>query len=141
MTGYRTGFIAGDKEVLKNFLLFRDAIGTETPVFVQHAAIAAWGDDDHVAVRRNTFSKKRSILKGLFQDKGLKYHDAPATFYMWLEAPRGTTGAEYAQRLLKVGIMVTPGIFFGANSSKYVRVALVPTVEQCVEAVGLWKDL
>jgi LL-diaminopimelate aminotransferase len=139
MTGYRTGFIAGDKTLLKYYLSLRDAIGTETSPFVQHAAIAAWNDDQHVKDRQATFRTKRNLFQEFFRNEGLSWAPCDATFYIWLKTPKGMSGMQYFEALLKHGIIVTPGEFFGDGGDDRVRVALVPSLEQSAEAIVLWK--
>ncbi|MBN8550298.1 MAG: aminotransferase class I/II-fold pyridoxal phosphate-dependent enzyme [Deltaproteobacteria bacterium] len=139
MTGYRTGFIAGDKTLLKHYLSLRDAIGTETSIFVQQAAIAAWNDDQHVAERKAIFLEKRDFFLKFFAAEGLSWAPCDATFYIWLKTPKGLSGMEYSEALLKEGIIVTPGEYFGPGCEDRVRVALVPSIQQSQEAVTLWK--
>lgn len=139
MTGYRTGFIAGDKTVLKHYLSLRDAIGTESAVFVQHAAIAAWNDDKHVQERQAAFRAKRDLFLEFFGAEGLSWAPCAATFYVWLKAPNGMSGMQYSEALIKEGIIVTPGEYFGEGCEDRVRVALVPSLEQSKEAITLWK--
>jgi LL-diaminopimelate aminotransferase len=139
MTGYRTGFIAGDKMLLKHYSSLRDAIGTESAVFVQHAAIAAWNDDNHVQERRAIFRAKRDLLLEFFGVEGLSWAPCAATFYVWLKAPKGLSGMKYSEALLKHGIIVTPGEYFGESCDDRVRVALVPSLERSREALELWK--
>lgn len=139
MTGYRSGFMAGDKTVLRHYLSLRDAIGTETPVFVQEAARVAWSDDAHVEERRAIFREKQELFQKFFAAEGLEWTRSDATFYLWLKTPPGLSGMEYHQLLLKEGIIVTPGEFFGAGCEDRVRIALVPSVEQSREAIKLWR--
>lgn len=141
MTGYRTGFIAGDKTVLKAFLSLRDTIGTESPAFIQHAAIAAWGDDEHAAKRRDIFRAKRDLFVKFFVEVGLEHAACDATFYLWLKAPNGMSGSEYAERLMKHGILVVPGEFFGSCCTDRVRVALVPSLEESKAAIEVWRGV
>ena len=60
-----------------------------------------------------------------------------ATLYLWVKVPAGETSAGYALRLLEEGIVVAPGTAFGAGEG-YVRVALVPTLAECEEAIERW---
>ena len=139
MTGYRSGFIAGDPEVLRVYLSLRDAIGTETSVMVQHAAAAAWNDDAHAADRQVIFRKKRDRLRVFFEELGLEMAPCHATFYLWVAAPQGISGVEYADVLSEVGIIVTPGEYFGAGCEDRIRIALVPSLAESEEAIQLWR--
>jgi succinyldiaminopimelate transaminase len=139
MTGYRTGFIAGDKTLLKHYLSLRDAIGTETSVFVQQAAVAAWNDDKHVEERKAIFRAKRDLFLDFFAAEQMSWAPCAATFYVWLKTPKKLSGMQYYEALVKEGIIVTPGEFFGEGCKDRVRVALVPSLEQSKEAIALWK--
>lgn len=138
MTGYRSGFIAGDATVLKAYLSLRDSIGTESPAFVQAAAIAAWSDDEHPKTRRAEFREKYAVLTKFFDRVGLEYLRTDATFYIWLKTPSGVTGIEYGERLAQHGILVAPGEYFGSDCAERVRVALVPSLEDTQAATETW---
>jgi LL-diaminopimelate aminotransferase len=140
MTGYRSGFIAGDAAVLKAYLSLRDSVGTESPVFVQAAAIAAWNDDEHPKVRRSEFREKHQILTEFFDRVGLEYLLTDATFYIWLKTPSGISGIEYSAKLAEHGVLVAPGEYFGTHCADRVRVALVPSVQDTREATRVWEE-
>jgi succinyldiaminopimelate transaminase len=147
MTGYRTGFIAGDPQLIAEYRKGRASFGVATPDFIQKAAEIAWSDEEHVEKRRKIFSEKRDIFLKFFSEIGLDFLYPEATFYFWVKAPQGMSGEEYAKHLLRYGIVVSPGVNFcagtevleGRCSSEYFRIALVPTVEECREAVDIWK--
>ena len=104
------------------------------------AAVAAWNDDAHVAERRAVFRAKRDRLAAFFREHGLAVQDSGATLYLWVKVPAGYTSAGYASRLLDEAIVVSPGTAFGAGEG-YVRVALVPTLEECREAIAAWREV
>jgi acetylornithine/N-succinyldiaminopimelate aminotransferase len=137
MTGYRSGFMAGDRDLVATLKRLRSHPGLASPEFVPAAATVAWGDDAHATARREIFRKKRDRLLRFFAEKGLVADASDATLYIWLRVPAGQTSASYALRLLEAGIVVAPGTAFGAGEG-YVRVALVPTLEECEEAIAAW---
>ena len=139
MTGYRCGALVGDPEVIAGQRILRPNIGTASPEFVQRAAIAAWAEDDHVDERRRIFNTKRALLLDFFAEAGLAVSGSEATFYLWLAAPGGDDGA-YAEALLRQGILVSPGRVFGPSGTGWMRLALVPSLESCKEAVAAWRD-
>ncbi len=139
MTGYRSGFVAGDKEVLRVYLSLRDAIGTETSVMIQQAAVAAWSDDAHATERQALFRAKRDRFQKFFASLGLEMAPCEATFYIWLKVPQGMTGVTYADLLSTSGIIVTPGEYFGEGCDDRVRVALVPSLAESEEAIAVWE--
>jgi len=105
---------------------------------VNAAAAAAWSDDAHAAERRDTFRRKRDRFIAFFAERGLHCDGSQATIYLWVKVPQGQTSASYALALLEQGIVVAPGTAFGAGEG-YVRVALVPTLPECEEAIAAWR--
>jgi len=137
MTGYRSGALVGDAELIAAQRLLRPNIGTASPEFIQRAAIAAWSDDEHVAQRREVFERKRAILLGFAERVGLQVSGSAATFYLWVAAPGGNDLA-YAQALLAERVVVSPGRAFGAAGRGWLRLALVPSEDGCGAAVEAW---
>jgi acetylornithine aminotransferase len=140
MTGYRSGFVAGDPDLVAVLKRFRSHPGVASPDFVNAAATAAWGDDAHAAERREAFRAKRDLFLAFFREAGLEVHGSEATLYLWVKAPGGLDSAAYALRLLEAGIVVAPGTSFGAGQG-YVRVALVPALDECREAIERWRTV
>jgi acetylornithine/N-succinyldiaminopimelate aminotransferase len=140
MTGYRSGFVAGDPDLVKVLKRFRSHPGVASPDFVNAAATAAWSDDAHAAERRAIFRQKRDLFADFFREQGLTVHGSEATLYLWVKVPAGLDAAGYALRLLEAGIVVAPGTAFGAGEG-YVRVALVPTLDECREAIDRWRSV
>jgi succinyldiaminopimelate transaminase len=142
MTAYRTGFMAGDSEILQAYAAFRDTLGVAQPVYTQLAAAAAWSDDAHAAERRIIFKQKRDFfLDFLTNTMNLRVTPTESTFYLWVEAPAGMTGSQYSDRLLEAGIVVSPGSSFGAGCERFFRVALVPSLADCERVAEIWREL
>ncbi|CAN5866369.1 succinyldiaminopimelate transaminase [soil metagenome] len=133
MTGYRSGVIVGDAEAIRCLKRLRGYTGTASPEFVQRAAIAAWNDDDHVVERREIFRQKRAILREAFEASGMTVVGSVAGIYLWVAVP---DDVEIANQLLEENILLTPGRAFGPGGEGYVRLALVPTVDECDEAAA-----
>jgi len=141
MTGYRSGFVAGDCRLLGLYKRQRGAFGVGSADFVQSAAAAAWADDVHAAQRRTIFEDKRAIVATWLDERRLPCAAAGATFYLWVRVPNGHTSASYCELLLEhTGILASPGPAFGDGGEGYFRLALVPTVEGCRAAVARWRD-
>jgi LL-diaminopimelate aminotransferase len=138
MTGYRSGFVAGDPELIATYRRFRASMGTAPQEFVQAAATLAWTEERHVAERLAVFADKRRVLLDLCRARGLQVHGSTAGLYLWIEVPDGVGDVEYALRCREVGIVVAPGSFFGRGQDRFVRLALVPTVEECRAAAAIW---
>jgi acetylornithine aminotransferase len=137
MTGYRSGFMAGDAEVIAALTRLRPSLGTASPDFIQHAAAAAWAEDTHVEERRQLFARKREKLLAHLARKGLQAPWSEGTFYLWVRAPDGFTGQSYAEHLLEEGIVVSPGTSFGAGAD-FIRIALVPSLDEIDAALDRW---
>lgn len=149
MTGYRAGFVAGDKAIIDIFKKLKTNIDSGTPNIIQEAAIIALNDDAHVEKMRHLYGQKRDLLLAALGAIGLEVRKAPATFYVWQKAPNGDD-IEFAKRLLspKIGIVVTPGSLIsetcegGLNPGKgYVRFALMPTISEIHDAAEKLKKL
>jgi acetylornithine aminotransferase len=137
MTGFRSGFVAGDPELVAALRQFRPNVGTAPQEFVQRASVVAWGDEEHVARARAAYGRKRSLFLALFARTGVRDAGGPATMYLWVATPPGETSEEHATRLLSHGVVVAPGSFLGPSGEGYVRYALVPTEEECARAVQI----
>ncbi len=140
MTGYRSGFIAGDARVIAAMRNVRPRIGVATPEFVQRAAIAAWGDEAHVEAQRARYATRRDLFLGLCARKGLEVEASQGAFYLWIRVPADVPGrdaATFAARLLDHGLVVLPGSFMGPRGGGHVRVAFVPSLETCKDAVAI----
>jgi acetylornithine aminotransferase len=140
LTGYRSGFVAGDPDLVAVLKRMRSHPGLASPDFVSAAATAAWNDDVHAGERREIFRRKRDLFLEFFRGRGLAVHGSEATLYLWVRVPAGQDSAGYALRLLEAGIVVAPGTAFGAGEG-YVRVALVPTLDECRLAIEAWQKV
>jgi len=138
MTGYRSGAIVGDAEAIAALKALRSTTGTASPEFVQGAAIAAWSDDAHAAERRSIFTEKRRILRKAFDDLGYETVGSHAGLYLWI---RVDDDMSLTDRLLEEGIVVSPGRFFGPGGEGFIRLALVPTVDECAVAADTLRTL
>ena len=137
MTGYRSGFVAGDPELIAALKQFRPNVGTAPQEFVQRASVVAWGDEGHVERARASYAAKRALFLDLFSRLGLRNAGGSATMYLWVAIPPAETSEVFASRLLEHGVIVAPGSFLGASGEGYVRFALVPTEDECARAVEI----
>jgi len=131
MTGYRSGAIVGDAGAIAALKQLRSTTGTASPNFVQGAAAAAWSDDEHAEQRRQIFTAKRRILEKAFTDAGMDVVASRAGLYLWIKVD---DDIETTNTLLEHGIVVSPGRFFGPGGEGFIRLALVPALEECAQA-------
>lgn len=141
MTGYRSGFMAGDPELLEMLKRVRPSQGVATPTFIQEAAIVAWGEETHVAQLREIYRRKRESILPVLQCAGIEVAPSNATFFLYFRAPRGETSQSFVDRMLDAGLAMAPGEMFGETGRGWVRMALVPTEEECARAATILERL
>jgi len=136
--GMRSGFIAGDADVLKQFVLFRTYHGSAMPPPFQVGSIAAWQDEQHVLENRNLYrSKFAAVMDVLSPVMNVQMPDAG--FYLWPETPIADT--DFIRGLYSSQhVNVVPGSYLSRDTEEgnpgqdRIRMALVATEQECVEA-------
>jgi LL-diaminopimelate aminotransferase len=138
MTGWRIGFAVGCADIINGLGRIKSNIDSGAFQAIQIAGIAALeGDQSCVEDMRRTYRKRRDILVDGLRSMGFSVERPRATFYLWIEVPKGYTSAGLASRLLtEAGVVTTPGNGFGAAGEGYVRMALTVTRERIQEALG-----
>jgi N-succinyldiaminopimelate aminotransferase len=136
--GLRSGFVAGDADVLKQFLLYRTYHGSALGPAVQAASVAAWGDEAHVVANRRLYAEKFDHATPIIR-RALHCERPDAAFYLW--AATRIDDAEYARRLYaEKNVTVLPGSYLsrdvdGINpGAGHVRIALVASPAEVAEA-------
>jgi len=138
MTGYRSGFVCAEPELIRALRAFRPNVGTAPQEFVQRASVAAWSDETHVREMRARYRAKRDVLAPLLS---LADRSSVATFYLWFRVPDGETSEAFATRLLDHGVVVAPGSYFGPSGEGYARLALVPDLASCERAAAILREV
>ncbi|NKI17588.1 succinyldiaminopimelate transaminase [Spongiibacter sp. KMU-166] len=144
LPGLRSGFVAGDAEILADFLLYRTYHGCAMPVQTQLASAAAWADETHVRANRDLYRLKfAQVLAEL--DGCLDVSQPDASFYLWAKTP--IADEDFARGLFKqFNVTVLPGSYLsrevdGENPGYgYVRMALVAELDNCLEAARRIKN-
>ena len=135
MTGYRSGFAAGDDRIIAALRRLRPSTGVTPQLFVQRASVVAWQDEGHVAENRERYGAKRRVLLDVFARHGIHVAASEATFYLWVAVPIGRGSRDWALELFeRADVAVAPGSFFGPEGEGYVRMAMVPTLDECERA-------
>jgi N-succinyldiaminopimelate aminotransferase len=137
--GLRSGFAAGDAALMKKFLLYRTYHGSAMSLAVQHASIAAWGDERHVEDNRRLYAGKfHAVLPRL--KAPLKASFPQGGFYLWMRTP--IPDPEFVRRLhAEYNVLALPGSYLARDAGAgnpgrdHVRVALVAPLDDCVEAI------
>jgi len=138
LPGLRSGFVAGDAQVLSGYLNYRTYHGSAMPVHNQLASIAAWNDEDHVRENRAAYRAKfNAVVPILRQVMNVDFPDAG--FYLWPQTP--ISDEIFARDLsAQQNVHVLPGRYLSRTANGYnpgenrVRMALVAPLEECVEA-------
>lgn len=144
LPGLRSGFVAGDAELLAGFLKYRTYHGCAMSLPMQLASISAWNDEQHVIENRTLYRQKfKTALQILSPCMDVKLPDAG--FYLWAQTPIADT--DFAQKLFaEKNISVLPGQYLSRvqNSinpgEKHIRMALVATLEETAEAAQRIKN-
>ncbi|MDO3403171.1 succinyldiaminopimelate transaminase [Mycolicibacterium neoaurum] len=133
LAGYRAGFVAGDPAVVTELLAVRKHAGMMVPGPVQAAMVAALTDDEHIAVQRERYARRRALLLPALRTAGFTVDHSEAGLYLW--ATRGEPCRQTLAWLAQRGILVAPGEFYGPAGAQHVRVALTATDERIAAAV------
>jgi LL-diaminopimelate aminotransferase len=142
MTGWRMGFVVGNKEAVQALAALKTNIDSGQWVAIQDAAVAGLtGPDAPIRERVAIWQRRRdAVVRGL-REAGL---DAPlprATFYLWVPVPHGHTSVSFTTDLLEhTGVVVTPGTGYGAHGEGYVRISLTAPDARLEEAVRRIRD-
>jgi len=138
LPGLRSGFVAGDAGLLKNFLRYRTYHGCAMPLHHQLASVAAWGDEKHVVENRRLYTVKFAAVLDIL-DGHLPVLRPEGGFYLWPETPIPDT--EFARQLYaREHLTVLPGRFLARTANginpgeNRLRIALVAALDQCTEA-------
>lgn len=143
MTGWRIGYLVGNKTVIKALSTLKSNIDTSQFIPVQLAAATALGSDlTSVKANNNVFQKRMEKLYTAFQEMGLEAEKPNGTIFLWSKVPNGYTSASFANQLLEsAGVIVTPGSAFGSLGEGYIRIALTVTSERLDEVIKRMKSM
>lgn len=140
--GLRSGFVAGDAEILRQYFQYRTYQGCAMPVPTQHASIQAWQDEAHVIENRRLYREKFTAFIDVLAEV-CEIKKPPASFYIWLKVPEqlAMSDTEFAKQLFaQQNVTVLPGSFLSREAHgfnpglNHVRIALVAPLAECIEA-------
>lgn len=139
--GMRSGFVAGDEEIIEKFALYRTYHGCAMNPAVQAASIVAWNDEQHVIHNRALYSEKFNAVTPILQKVWPKTQLPDAAFYLWINTEKDDTLVA-KQLYEELNITVLPGSFLareahGLNPGKgFIRMALVASTEETIGAAN-----
>jgi N-succinyldiaminopimelate aminotransferase len=137
--GMRSGFVAGDAGLIKQFLLYRTYHGSAMSTVVQRASIAAWNDEEHVEANRALYREKFARVTPMLSEV-MDVRLPDAGFYLWAGVPGGDDVAYALQLLAQYNVAVLPGSLLARTAhginpgAGRIRLALVAGTDECVEA-------
>ncbi|MEH6343732.1 MAG: succinyldiaminopimelate transaminase [Bermanella sp.] len=145
LPGLRSGFVAGDAELLGQFFQYRTYHGCAMSIPNQLASVAAWNDEEHVKENRRLYTQKFAAVLDILSPV-MDVTQSDASFYLWAKTP--INEEEFAQRLFaEQQVTVLPGSYLsrtvdGINPGENrIRMALVAEVEECIEAAKRIRNL
>lgn len=143
MTGWRIGYVVGNKEIIHALATLKSNIDTSQFLPIQKAAATALRSD-HRTVKENSmiFKQRMEKLHSALAEMGMDAHKPRGTIFLWVGVPSGFTSAEFANKLLdELGIIVTPGTAFGPSGEGHFRISLSVSEERLDEVIKRMKNL
>ncbi|MDR2426746.1 MAG: LL-diaminopimelate aminotransferase [Endomicrobium sp.] len=137
MTGWRIGWLCGNKDIVKGIATVKDNYDSGAFQVIQEAAISALtSSQECVKENRKVYKERKDTLVGGLRDIGWEVIEPKATFYVWAKTPKGYTSAQTVSKLLEeAAIVCTPGNGMGKSGEGYIRFALTVGVSRIKEAV------
>lgn len=132
MAGYRAAFVVGDPQLIARILEVRKHAGMMVSLPVQNAMIVALSDSNHVAEQRGRYNARRARLAPALISAGFSIDHSEAGLYIW--ATKSESSWESVSWLAALGILATPGIFYGRAGENHIRIALTATDQQIATA-------
>ncbi|MEY2815057.1 MAG: hypothetical protein RIS05_805 [Actinomycetota bacterium] len=125
LAGYRAAFVLGDPILIAEIREIRKHAGMMVPLPVQKAMTAALKDDDHVAQARARYNARRATLKPALLAAGFRIEESAAGLYLW--CTRDEDAWSSVDWLSQLGILATPGSFYGPDGARHIRIAMTAT--------------
>ncbi len=125
LAGIRAGFYAGDPELVHWLQEMRKHTGSMPPGPTQAAAAVAFADQEHVVSQKATYHRRLLAMQTFLAELGLEAPMPEGGFYLWVPAPDGDAWALVTRLAEQVGLIVSPGEFYGEQGAPFVRVAVV----------------
>jgi len=144
MTGWRIGWVCGNKEIIKQLATIKDNYDSGVFEPIQVAGVTALtGPQTCVADMRKIYRDRRDYLVRALTKLGWNVNNPEATFYVWSKTPRGLSSMDTVSHILdNAGVMTTPGTGFGPSGEGYLRFALtvdIPRLEEAVQRISKLK--
>ncbi|TDT61648.1 LL-diaminopimelate aminotransferase [Fonticella tunisiensis] len=138
MTGWRLGYIVGNREVIEKLMVVKTNFDSGQFSAIQQAGADALNrGDEFVNYINKIYQERRNLVTDLLKNKGLHVYDSKGTFYVWFKVPDGYSSDDFASYLLeKTGVLITPGSAFGSQGEGYCRISLTSSEETLKKAMN-----
>jgi succinyldiaminopimelate transaminase len=133
MAGYRAAFMIGDSQLISRIREIRKHAGMMVPLPVQKAMTVALSDDAHVAQQRDRYNARKDAMRPALVANGFTVEYSDSGLYLW--CTRNEDAWKSVEWMANLGILVTPGSFYGQAGAQHIRVAMTATDAQIAEAV------
>ncbi len=142
MTGWRVGFVAGNKDAIKALGTIKNNIDSGVFKAVQQAAVEAYKiDKSEIDKLNDMYKERKELMEAGLKELGWDVQSGKATFYIWLPVPKGFTSEEFATVMLeKAAIVVPPGNGYGKYGEGYFRIALTKPTDILKKALSRMKE-
>jgi succinyldiaminopimelate transaminase len=134
MAGYRGAFLIGDSKLISKIREIRKHAGMMVPLPIQNSMVAALSDEKHVEAQRARYNARRAILAPALHEAGFHIEDSVAGLFIW--CTRSEDAWKSVDWLAGIGILATPGTFYGPLGASHIRVAMTATDEQIADAAA-----
>jgi succinyldiaminopimelate transaminase len=138
MAGYRGAFLIGDTKLISQIREIRKHAGMMVPLPIQNAMVAALSDENHVVQQRNRYNERRAVLAPALIAAGFKIEESAAGLYIW--CTRSEDCWKSVEWLANLGIVATPGSFYGELGALHIRIAMTATDAQISDAAARIKE-
>lgn len=132
MAGYRGAFLIGDPLLISKIRELRKHAGMMVPLPIQRAMVAALSDEKHVKLQRDRYNTRRALLTPVLISAGFRIDNSEAGLYIW--CTRSEDSWKSVDWLANLGILATPGSFYGALGNSHIRIAMTATDLQIQDA-------
>jgi aspartate/methionine/tyrosine aminotransferase len=133
MAGYRAAFMIGDSQLIARIREIRKHAGMMVPLPVQKAMTVALSDDAHVTQQRDRYNARKDVMRPALVANGFTVEYSDSGLYLW--CTRNEDAWKSVEWMANLGILVTPGSFYGQAGAQHIRVAMTATDAQIAEAV------
>jgi aspartate/methionine/tyrosine aminotransferase len=133
MAGYRAAFMIGDSQLIARIREIRKHAGMMVPLPVQNAMTVALSDDVHVAQQRDRYNARKDVMRPALEANGFTVEYSDSGLYLW--CTRNEDAWKSVEWMANLGILVTPGSFYGQAGAQHIRVAMTATDAQIAQAV------